>query len=252
VSLLRARKGPRTILGLLAALGLVAALAMPALATHVTPELIAGNDNKTCGELGTYGFEFKINETPSGFYDEDDSAVIVTPDVPTDFEVTITYNAETNVFSFTSNIAVEALFVKGGNDGGNLYEYDPPVTSDSGLQTPTAQEVSHISFCWTDAPQESEAPPSEAPPSEPAESTPASEAPSEPVEESEAPAESEAAPSESAREGELGGTPTPAPSGDLPDTAFGGDFGQMPATVLSLVLIGALAAMVYVRLARQR
>ena len=31
-----------------------------------------------------------------------------------------------------------------------------------------------------------------------------------------------------------------------------GHFGQLPATVLSLVLIGALAGMVYVRLARQR
>jgi hypothetical protein len=31
-----------------------------------------------------------------------------------------------------------------------------------------------------------------------------------------------------------------------------GDFGTTPATVLSLVLIAALAGMVYVRLARQR
>lgn len=53
-------------------------------------------------------------------------------------------------------------------------------------------------------------------------------------------------------EGELGGTPTMAPqSGSIPDTAMG-QFDQVPATVLSLVLIGALAAMVYVRLARQR
>ena len=240
MSELRARKGPRTILGLLAALGLVAALTMPALANHVTPEPIAGNDNKTCGELGDYGFEFKINENPSGFYDDSDAAVFVTPDVPTDFEVTITPTAG-NSFTFDANIAVEAVFVKGGNEGGNLYEYDPAVKSDTGLQTPSGQQISHISFCWTDEPEESEAPPSEAAESE----APASEAPPSEAAESEAPAESE-------REGELGGTPTPAPSaGDLPDTAIG-DFGQMPATVLSLVLIGALAAMVYVRLARQR
>jgi hypothetical protein len=31
-----------------------------------------------------------------------------------------------------------------------------------------------------------------------------------------------------------------------------GDFGQVPATVLSLVLLGSLGAMLYVRLARQR
>ena len=53
-------------------------------------------------------------------------------------------------------------------------------------------------------------------------------------------------------EGELGGTPNAVPQGgSLPDTATS-QFGQLPATVLSLVLIGALAAMVYVRMARQR
>jgi hypothetical protein len=57
------------------------------------------------------------------------------------------------------------------------------------------------------------------------------------------------APAQSEREDTLGGNPTPAPA--VPDTAMG-DFGQLPATVLSLVLIAALAGMVYVRLARQR
>ena len=54
-------------------------------------------------------------------------------------------------------------------------------------------------------------------------------------------------------EGELGGNPpAPAPQGgSVPDTAMG-QSNQVPATVLSLVLIGVLAAMVSVRLARQR
>ena len=64
--------------------------------------------------------------------------------------------------------------------------------------------------------------------------------------------ESGETPAPTPNEGELGGTPTPAPQGgSVPDTAMG-QVDQVPATVLSLVLIGALAAMVYVRLARQR
>ena len=245
MSLLRARKGPRTLLGLLAAMGLVAALAMPALASHVTPTPISVG-NPTCADFDSSWTEFKLqdntneggpNQLQNGTY--------------TDGTLTVTLsNFADNQFDWESNIGVDAVFVKAGNDMHNLYEYDPEATEDDGLTAQAGQGngISHISFCY-----DADAPESEAPPSEPAESTPASEAPpSEPVEESEAPAESEAAPSESQREGELGGTPTPAPSGDLPDTAFGGDFGQMPATVLSLVLIGALAAMVYVRLARQR
>jgi hypothetical protein len=51
-------------------------------------------------------------------------------------------------------------------------------------------------------------------------------------------------------EGELGGNPTPTPAPN-PDTAMGGP-GQLPATLLSLVLLAALSTLVYVRLARER
>jgi hypothetical protein len=227
VSLLRARKGPRTILGLLAALGLVAALSMPALASHDTDlELVdEGAQSNECAEFD-FGFKLdNIDELSEGVYTASDEKHTVW------IEIELIGDPEVNDYEILdADPAIDGTFVKQPVEGGG---------------------ISHLTFCYNV--QESEAPPSEAPPSEPAESTPASEAPpSEPVEESEAPAESEAAPAESAREGELGGTPTPAPRGDLPDTAFGGDFGQMPATVLSLVLIAALAAMVYVRLARQR
>ena len=242
----QARSGLRTIIGLVAALGLVGALAMPAFATHVEPKVIEGNENKTCGELGDYGYEFKVNEeSPSGEYTDPDS----------DFVVTITPGAG-NTMSFDANLAVDAVFIKGGNQGGNLYEYDPPVTSDSGLQTPGAQGISHVSFCWTDAPGEEPTPtptpteePTEAPTEEPTEA-PTEEPTEAPTEEpTEEPTE---APTATVNEGELGGNPTATPAGgSLPDTAVG-QFGQVPATVLSLLLLGALAAMVYVRLARQR
>jgi hypothetical protein len=233
VSALRARKGPRTILGLLAALGLVAALAMPVIGASVTPEFVDETANLECDAFEGEGQNWttlKVDPNPDGAgpFNYTNGTL----------SVTITNATGDKSFDWSSNIGVDAVYVKAGADGSNLYRYDPPAesTGDTGLVSPgeSGNGISHISFCY-----DADAPESEAPPSEPAE-------------ESEAPAESEAAPSESFREAEFGGTPTPAPSGgDLPDTAIG-DFGQMPATVLSLVLIGALAAMVYVRLARQR
>lgn len=41
----RARKGPRTILGLVAATGLVAALAVPVIGASVTPEFVDQTSN---------------------------------------------------------------------------------------------------------------------------------------------------------------------------------------------------------------
>jgi hypothetical protein len=58
-------------------------------------------------------------------------------------------------------------------------------------------------------------------------------------------------PSPTEREGELGGNPTPTPGGSLPDTSVGG-MDQVPATVLSLIMLAALAGTAYARLARQR
>lgn len=58
-------------------------------------------------------------------------------------------------------------------------------------------------------------------------------------------------PTPTPRDSELGGNPTPTP-GDLPDTATSGLEGQAPATVLSLVLVGSLATLFYLRRARQR
>ena len=39
-------------------------------------------------------------------------------------------------FDWTSNIGVDAVFVKGGPVGGNLYVYDPEATADTGLHAP--------------------------------------------------------------------------------------------------------------------
>jgi hypothetical protein len=217
------------VLAIVAALGMVAVLAIPAVATHVEPEFVDGNP--TCAGEG-FGNELSIGVgdlTAGGTKTFSSSAGTID----------ITASADLKTISFSNAVPpLEAIVIKAGS-GGNLYVYDPPVSADTGLVTPLNDggqqaTVSHISVCFGTATPPSEAPPSEAPPSE--------------VAESELPAESEV-PVESEREGELGGNPTPAPV--VPDTAMG-DFGQLPATVLSLVLIAALAGMVYVRLARQR
>jgi hypothetical protein len=46
---------------------------------------------------------------------------------------------------------VDAVYVKSGKGGSNLYVYDPPSesTGDTGLTTPgSEQNISHISFCY--------------------------------------------------------------------------------------------------------
>jgi hypothetical protein len=225
VSGLTARKGPRMSLGLLAALGLVAALAMPALAGEdwatVTGYAEGTSENNhpdtwgdNCEDVGVNGVDtWVLPDLPDGqVYD----LVVV--------KTASEQSAPGHVNTLFDNPS-EGQTVWADSDGSGAFN-----DGDKG--------ISHIIVCTTEEEvPESEAPPSEAPPSE--------------VAESELPAESEV-PAESEREGELGGTPTPAPAGgSVPDTAMG-DFGQLPATVLSLVLIGALAGMVYVRLARQR
>ena len=265
---LTARSGPRTLIGLLAALGLVGALAVPVLSASVTPEFYDITANKECdffeGEGQTWT-TLKVDPNPDGDgpFEYDDGTLFVT----------ITNADDDKSFDWSSNIGVDAVYVKAGAGGSNLYRYDPPseVTGDTDLVSPgeSGNGISHISFCYDlpDNPPESipaesipaESIPAESIPAEsiPAESIPAESIPAESVPasvpaESELPDEETAEPTESIREDELGGNPTATPGGDtLPDTAMG-DWGQVPATVLSLLLLGSLAGMVYVRLARQR
>ena len=101
-------------------------------------------DNPTCGALGDYDFEFRIDE-------EDPDGTFTDPD--TGIEVTVTIvQGDPMTIDFTSSIAVSAVFVKAG-PGGILYTYDPPVTEGSGLESPK-DSISHISFCWNEEDKE--------------------------------------------------------------------------------------------------
>ncbi|HJU57155.1 MAG TPA: SpaA isopeptide-forming pilin-related protein [Actinomycetota bacterium] len=117
----------------------------PALATHVEP--VEFPDNPTCAALPGDDdiIELRVQPVADGTYT--DGTLTVTIDVRD--------TADGPVFDFSSNIGVDSVFVKGGNNG-NLYTYDPPAeaTADTGLHAPVNPNndlffgLSHISFCY--------------------------------------------------------------------------------------------------------
>jgi hypothetical protein len=193
-----------------------ALMTRPALATHVEPELIQGN--ASCGELGDFDHEFKIEPVESGDYSDPDS----------DFEVTITVHdtADGQTFDFSANLGVDAVFAKGG-DQGNLYVYNPAETEDDGLHAPDNASgdfanLSHISFCFSEPPEES-----------------VEQSVAESVEESVAESEEE-----SGEQSVEAGTGTPEES--VSDGAFFGDGSSPLATIaFSLILLASLGGLAY-------
>lgn len=149
-----------------AALALVA-LAQPASAQAVRTDTAGGptttlgvqpvyyNGNLTCQsfiEPGTSLIEFKadvpgkLNPAPdpefkNGTFDLEQGAQLTISD----------FDGKYFDFSISKGV-VQYVFVKAGN-GGNLFTYDPPATTDTGLHGPVAsngrvRDVSHVSFCW--------------------------------------------------------------------------------------------------------
>ena len=129
---------------------LLALLAAPVGATHVAPVLLAGatNTGKTCGEnegQGQSWTEFKLEggTLTGGFHTDGTLAVTIS-------------NLTEGTFDWSSNIGVDAVIVKGGAAGSNLYVYDPPSeeTADTGLGVPDSENnsISHISFCYDPEP----------------------------------------------------------------------------------------------------
>jgi hypothetical protein len=214
---------PRRMLAFAAVAAIALSFALmtrPVLATHVTPTVIDGN--ASCGQLNVaYDHEFKIDETPETKTYSDPNS---------DFEVDITVNDGATEMSFSSNLPVDAVFVKGGNEGGNLYVYDPPVTEDSGLTTPTNQQISHVSFCFNDVPDES-----------------VEQSVAESVEESVAESEEESVAESVEESGEQSveaGTGTPEES--APDGALSlNGVGPLPTIAFSLILLASLGALAY-------
>lgn len=115
-----------------------------------TPTYYPGGSgtNYTCTQLATmngsewFGDAAKLDNPPtSGGATVTDGVIIV--------EVT---NLTETTFSWTSNIPVDAVFVKSGANGHNLYVYSGESSGDTGLSTPFVdnkyQGISHINFCY--------------------------------------------------------------------------------------------------------
>jgi hypothetical protein len=95
--------------------------------------------NGSCRELG-YAHSVRIearDEYPaSGTYS----------DGP--LTVTLTVNPNSPItFAFSANQLVETVLVKTG-PGGYRYTYTPGVASDSGLESPKSDAISHLEFCY--------------------------------------------------------------------------------------------------------
>jgi hypothetical protein len=236
----RRRSRLAILVAALATLGLsLTVLAQPALANHVVPVL--HQDNPTCAQLGDYDHEFKVEPVTAGLKDDPNS----------DFAVTITLvnTADGQTFDFSANMAVDAVFVKGG-PGGNLYSYSPAVTSDTGLHapgndqgiavsTPPWSGLSHLSFCFNDVPEETPTPTPT-----PVEATPTP-----------TPEQTVQATATPTTEGSVqGGNPTPEPS--QPDTAMGvqGGPSPIPTIAFALILLAALGTLAWanIKTARSR
>jgi hypothetical protein len=159
-----------------------------------------------------FGDWTELKVEPPGNGDFDDGTLFVT--------ITNFSNDDPKGFDWESNIGVDAVLVKAGSDKHNLYVYDPESTGDTGLvpQDGQGNGISHISFCYDEGDESTPTP----------------------------------TPSPTPRESELGGNPTPTPAAEVPDTATTGLADQVPALVLSLVLVGSLATLFYVRIAGQR
>jgi LPXTG-motif cell wall-anchored protein len=139
----------RTALGVgsIVAGGLIVVAALPGSAGAAGDQVVSTTStsvvtgNPTCGQFG-YDFEFKIDEEPEEGKTYTDAALGI------EVEITDVTEGDPMTFSFESNIAISAVFVKSGN-GGILYTFDPPTTVGTDLESPN-DSISHVSFCWNE------------------------------------------------------------------------------------------------------
>jgi hypothetical protein len=155
---------PRRVLVGLAAMAVGAAAVVAGLASaaaaHEGTEPEKRHDNPSCADLaaelgvGQDWEEFKVEGFPdSATYTLSDRG---TPDDDSDdATVTITVTGPKN-FDWSSNVGIDAVFVKGGNAHGSyFYYYDgEELTSDRDYTVPPygqpQNDISHITFCWDD------------------------------------------------------------------------------------------------------
>jgi hypothetical protein len=216
---------------------MLAGTAGVASAASVTPTPI-NDGNPTCGDFNADWTQFKLEGGALGDGTFTDGTL----------EVTISnfQNSDSGTpgsFDWSSNIGVDAVFVKAGSDKHNLFVYDPESTGDTdlGAQAGQGNGISHISFCYDEddappPPPDDPEPPADEPPADepPADEPPADEPPANepPVNVPDAPA-----PSPSGEVLGVTGTPGPTlpPTDTLSSTNPGGS--TVPALIVILSLV---------------
>ena len=210
-------------------------------AASVTPTPVNGG-NPTCADFDGSWTQFKLEGGALGDGTYSDGTL----------EVTISnfQNSSSGTpgsFDWSSNIGVDAVFVKAGSDKHNLYEYNPESTGDIDLgpQAGQGNGISHISFCYDedDAP-----PPPQDEPEPPVDEPPADEPPADEPPGDEPSTPDDPAPSPS---GEVHGvTGTPKPTLPPTDTLAASD-ATAPSALPALVVVLTLAGAVGIATARQ-
>jgi hypothetical protein len=124
-----------------------------AVAEHVDPILIEETASQTCGDFadefggGQTWLEVKLDPAEPGEHE------IVVEGFGT---ITVTVDENTKVVDWESDFGIDAVFLKAGRAGSNLYVYAATADAleafgDTGLTTPgegEANQISHISFCY--------------------------------------------------------------------------------------------------------
>jgi hypothetical protein len=223
----------KATLALLAILGLIMATfvaAAPVLGGHdgplVAPTATGQSTNYDCDDLVEHGFI-------SGYDDEDQSGNSPSGEGSDEH---VSWDVDGSEVSFETDPGwlVIAVNVKGGQQGGNVYDYEGlgGVDHDNGLVPPNNPSgepagVSHIVFCLI----EGEATPTP---------TPAT------------PTPTPATPTPTPEGSVGGGTGTPAAS--VPDTATGmpGIGGPLATLVFGAILVASLGALAYANVAAAR
>ena len=203
----------------LAITGLILSLvvAAPVFADHdgpsVTPTVIGQSENPDCEDIlgeGNFDQEEKFDPPNSG----------------TQGNVTFTNDNDVASFEAADGWLVLVAIIKGGNEGGNIYDYTGlgGVDHDNNLVTGVAEQgISHATFCLIEEEGESESP--------------------------SVPGESESP------EGSVGGgTGTPAASVPDTSTSLPGFGGPLATLIFGAILVASLGTLAYanVRAAKQR
>jgi hypothetical protein len=105
------------------------------------PRVIAGNPSSCAAVIAEAPdlLTFKVDPAKSGTYTSADGAL------------TVTIDASEKTFSFTSDVPLRWVIVKGG-PAANAYEFSPPVASADGLVAPDGKGLSHLDFCYLPPP----------------------------------------------------------------------------------------------------